>query len=158
MDDIDVRIIEFLTHDSRASFRKIAKETGLSTDTVMRRFQKLEENEVIQPIITVDPTKLGYEAFVFYGLKVASQGGLRQVTEKVAEIPDITAVMETTGEYDLTVIGVVRNIKHIFQIGEEIAKVQGIRKIIIDRISLPPASVTARYPPAPWHNLHIKTP
>jgi DNA-binding Lrp family transcriptional regulator len=156
MDDADVRIIESLTHNSMASFRKIAQEIGLSIDTVMRRFQKLEKNKVIQPIITVDPTKLGYEAFVFFGLKVAPQGELRQVTDKVAEIPDITAVMETTGEYDLTVIGIVRNIKHIFQIGEEIAKVQGIRKVIIDRINLPLG--TAIYPPPPWHNLHLKTP
>jgi len=49
MDDADLRIIETLVKNSRASFRRIAKQTGLSTDTVMRRYKRLEKEGKIQP-------------------------------------------------------------------------------------------------------------
>jgi Lrp/AsnC family transcriptional regulator for asnA, asnC and gidA len=159
LDDIDRQIIEFLTKDSRASFRKIAKQTDVSVDTITRRYQKLEKNNVIQPTITVNLRKLGYEAVVFFGLKVASQNVLRKITEKVGTIPDITAVMETTGEYDLTVIAAVRNITHTFKVGEDISKVPGVRRVSIDKFALPslPPWKDSVYPPPIWHNLDVGT-
>ena len=87
---------------------------------------------------------------------MAAQNVLRQITEKVAKIPDVTAVMETTGEYDLMVIGAVRNIKHTFKIGEDISNIKGVRRISIDQFQLPP-SKDAIYPPPRWHNLDIST-
>jgi DNA-binding Lrp family transcriptional regulator len=152
MDELDAQIIELLAKDSRASFRKIAKEMGISADTVMRRYQNLENEKVIQPTITIDLVKLGYEAYAFFGLKIASQNTLRQITEKTLKIPDVTAAMETNGEYDLTIIAVVRNIKHTFEIGDKISKIQGVRKVSLDQFGL---LLGSTYPPQPWHNLHL---
>jgi DNA-binding Lrp family transcriptional regulator len=154
MDELDAQIIELLAKDSRVSFRKIAKETGLSADTVMRRFQKLEEDHVFQPTIKIDLLKLGYEALVFLGVRVATQNSLAQVTEDTLKTPDITAAMKTTGEYDLTVIAAVRNIKHTYEIGEAVSKIPGVMKVVIDQIQLP-AGEESTYPPPPWHNLNL---
>ncbi len=156
MDELDAQIIQALAKDSRASFRRIAAETGLSTDTVMRRYQELEKKKVVQPVLVIDMTKLGYEAWVFYGIRVESQQTVRQITDKVAKIPDIAAVMETTGEYDLTVIAAVRNIKHIYAIGDAIEEVEGVRRVSIDRIQLLVPGRTI-FPPTPWHNLHLES-
>jgi DNA-binding Lrp family transcriptional regulator len=145
-----------LTKDSRASFRKIAKQTGLSFDTIARRYQELEENHVIQPTIRVNLLKLGYEAFVFFGLKVESQNVLRLITNKVGKIPDVTAVMETIGEYDLMVIATVRNINHTFKVGEDISNVPGVRRVSVERFHLPQSNDLV-FPPPVWHNLGIGT-
>lgn len=108
---------------------------------------------MIQPTLRVNLAKLGYEAFAFFGIKVASQGILRKTTDKVGKVPDVVAVMETSGEYDLTVIGVVRNIKHIFKIENDIANIPGVRRVSMDTLLLLPPEDT--YPPPPWHNLDI---
>ena len=121
----------------------------------MRRYQKLYENHVIQPTIRVNLAKLGYEAFAFFGIMISSQGILRQVTNKVGKITDIVAVMETTGDYDLTVIGVVRNIGHSFKIGKEIAETSGVKKVAIEVFQL--LSPKDTYPPPPWFNLDVST-
>lgn len=157
LDELDHQIIEFLAKDSRASFRKIAKEIGSSADTIMRRYKKLEKDKVIQPTITINLVKLGYEALATFGLKVVSQNVLRQITEKVAEIPDVTAVMETTGEHDLMVIAAVRSIRHTFKVGEDISNINGVRKVSIDQLQLPPSEEIGIFPPPPWHNLDIST-
>ena len=152
-DEIDRKIVALLAKDSRASFREIAKTLGLSVDTVTRRYQKLEKDNVIQPTITVNLDKLGYEAFVFFGLKVASQNVLRQITEKVSKIPDVTAVMENTGDFDLMIIAAVRSIKHTFKVGEDISNIAGVRRVAISEFQLPKED--AIYPPPPWYNLDI---
>ena len=43
MDEIDLHIIEKLTDDARMSFRKIAEELKIAPDTVINRYQKLQE-------------------------------------------------------------------------------------------------------------------
>ncbi|PVX26629.1 MAG: hypothetical protein CW691_00860 [Candidatus Bathyarchaeum sp.] len=45
MDRLDFELIGKLIKNSRASFRKIAKELNVSTDTVMRRYKKLKKME-----------------------------------------------------------------------------------------------------------------
>ena len=153
LDDTDRKIIEILAKDSRKSFREIAKQLGISVDTIARRFETLERNKVIQPIIRVDFSKLGYEAIVLFAIKVASQSELSQITEKVSKVPDVTAVMESTGEYDLMVNAVVRNIAHIFAVGEEISKVVGVRRVSL--VHFMPSDAITIYPPPIWHNLNI---
>jgi len=43
MDQLDLAIIEKLTADARMSFRKIAKDLGVSPDTVINRYQTLQK-------------------------------------------------------------------------------------------------------------------
>lgn len=58
MDEIDKRIVEFLTADARTSFRKIAKELDRSPDTVINRFQRLRESgEVRGSTVVVEPQR-----------------------------------------------------------------------------------------------------
>jgi len=156
MDDADLRIIEILAKNSRASFRKIAKETGLSTDTVMRRYQRLEKERQIQPTITVDSAKLGYEALAYFAVRVAAKNSLHKVIEQVSEIPDVTTIMKATGPYDLMIVACVRSIKHAFKIGEEIEATPDIRSAAIDLFLLPYKG-DASFPPPGWHNLHTQT-
>jgi DNA-binding Lrp family transcriptional regulator len=156
MDDADLRIIEILAKNSRASFRKIAEETGLSTDTVMRRYQRLEKERQIQPTITVDSAKLGYEALAYFAVRVAAQNSLHKVIKEVSKIPDVTTIMKATGAYDLMLVACVRSIKHAFKIGEEIEATPDIRSVAIDLFLLPYQG-DASFPPPGWHNLHTQT-
>ncbi|PVX25918.1 MAG: hypothetical protein CW691_03140, partial [Candidatus Bathyarchaeum sp.] len=66
MDKLDLKIIKKLMADSRTPFSKISSELGVSTDTVIRRYNKLKETGTIQPILNVDIFKLGYDVRVWY--------------------------------------------------------------------------------------------
>ncbi|NIO37062.1 AsnC family transcriptional regulator, partial [Candidatus Bathyarchaeota archaeon] len=48
MDQTDLSIVRKLTVDARMSFRKIAKELGISPDTVINRYKALQEKGVIR--------------------------------------------------------------------------------------------------------------
>lgn len=155
LDQTDRLIIELLHKDSRVSFRNIAKETGLSTDTIMRRYRHLEKEKVIQPIIKVNLSKLGYEGIASFGIMIASQNMRRKITENVAEILDVNAVMETTGEYDLMVLCAIRNVTHAFKIGEDISKIIGVRRVSLLNFQVASSQDGLIFPPQFWHNLGL---
>ena len=155
LDKTDRLIIEFLQKDSRVSFRNISKETGLSTDTVMRRYRQLEKEKVIQPIIKVNLLKLGYESIGSFGIMIESQNMRRKITEKVAEILDVNAVMETTGEYDLMILCAIRNVTHAFKIGEDISKIKGVRRVSLHSLQVASSKGFLIFPPQFWHNLDL---
>ena len=159
MDDVDAWIVEILAKNSRVSFRKIAKETGLSTDTVTRRYQKLEKEGVIHPTIKVDLAKLGYQADIWYVIKVVSQSSLPEIMKEVAKIPDVTAIIRATGAHDLLLIAHVRDFKHTFEIGESIKATKGVRTVAVGRF-IPRCKFDefdATFPPPIWHNLNTQT-
>ena len=61
----DVDIIDQLLKDPRAKIDELAKKTGLSTKTITRSLQKLQNDEAIQFTLIYDPTKFGqYIPFV----------------------------------------------------------------------------------------------
>jgi Lrp/AsnC family transcriptional regulator for asnA, asnC and gidA len=133
LDEVDLKIIDILSKNSRTSFRKIAKEMKISTDTVMRRYKKLEKEGKIQPTITVDCAKLGYEAMVGFNVRVEKQSSLPKVMTEVGKIPDIVTTIRLLGTFDdLLLIACVRSLTHVTKIGEKIEATPGIKKVIMD--------------------------
>ena len=67
LDDTDRFILERLTVDARASFRGMARELGVSPDTVIGRYRKMVERGVIRGSTTVfDPVELGYQGMAAF--------------------------------------------------------------------------------------------
>ena len=63
----DRKILYELDNNSRQSYAKIGKKTGLSKDTVLYRVNRLIENGVITKFYTrIDSFKLGYNTIRFY--------------------------------------------------------------------------------------------
>ncbi len=54
----DLKIIEILLKDARIKINNISKVTGLSSKTISRSLEKLQNTKVIQFTIIYDPTKL----------------------------------------------------------------------------------------------------
>ncbi|MEM2463712.1 MAG: Lrp/AsnC family transcriptional regulator [Candidatus Bathyarchaeia archaeon] len=104
LDDVDLKILRALTLDARASSRQLAKQCGVSTNTVLSRIKKLEENGVIKGYTAlVEHEKLGYELTVVVELTV-SKGRLLEVENEVAKIPNVCCVYDVTGLIDAIII------------------------------------------------------
>ena len=83
MDAVDTRIVEILAVDGRASFSRIGREVGLSTNAAAARVRRLEENGTI----------LGYRAVLareepdpMAGIEVFIEEVLPILREKEAEL------------------------------------------------------------------------
>lgn len=129
MDEIDFKLVEMLGKDSRETFRNIAKELGVTTDTVSRRYKKLKERGAIKASIVVDIGILGYRAHVWYWISLSSQTHLSGIKEKLLKIPDVIAFHKAMGDYDLLVVAAVRDFDHLRKIDVQIADIKGISRI-----------------------------
>jgi Lrp/AsnC family transcriptional regulator, regulator for asnA, asnC and gidA len=149
IDDIDKKLIEILGKNGRESFRKIAKQLNISTDTVARRYEKLKENGIVRVVAQINPSKIGYQAILDFSIAHMSQKETSAIVENIAEIPDVIIIIKTSGDYDLQITAMIRDIKQQFDIQEEIARIPSITKM----------ETSARRPPDIWPSpfQHIST-
>ncbi len=131
IDKLDLLIIEKLATNGRASFKKIAEEIGTSTYTAIKRYKKLKENGIIKVLIQIDPTKIGYQAMLNFSIAL-SQTNFSTIVEKLAKIPDVVVIIKASGDYDIYAETLMRDIKQLLMIHEEIAKIPGIKRIDTD--------------------------
>lgn len=104
-DNIDQRIINVLLSDGRASLRNIAEQTDVSVTTVSNHIQELESENVLtgyQPVVNYN--ELGYGVTAITQISVEGSA-IEEFTEVLREIPQITTVYQTTGEYDIHMVG-----------------------------------------------------
>jgi len=130
IDELDLRIVQRLTLDGRASFTKIAQEVGTSVDTVMKRYHKLRKNNAVKASIQVNPNKLGYASILDFGISFSSAQDLSSsVVESLAKIPDVIIITKISGEHDLQVTAMIRDVQQSLAIQDEIARIRGITKM-----------------------------
>ncbi len=130
IDEIDKQLVQKLTKNGRASFTKIAKEMDLSTDTVVKRYHRLKENGTMKVSVQIDPNVIGYSSILDFNIAFTTSNRLTEaVVEPLSKIPDVIAITKISGDYDLHLTAMVRDIAQSFDIQDQITKVCGITKI-----------------------------
>jgi DNA-binding Lrp family transcriptional regulator len=130
LDELDYKIINKLATNGRAPFSCLAKEIGVSTDTVIKRYKRLKENGTIKVSIQINLRKIGYAAMVDFNIAFASPRGLSDlVIESLAAIPDVIVMTKISGDYDLQLVTVVRNMEQSFSLQDEISRICGTTKV-----------------------------
>ena len=130
VDETDQKIAEVLNHNGRASFSKIARQVELSTHTVIKRYEKLKENGALKVSIQINPNKLGYSALLDLNVTFTTMRSLSiNIVDLLSRIPDVILITRTSGDFDLQVTAMVRDLKQVFNIQEEIARISGVTQI-----------------------------
>ncbi len=112
-DNLDKRIIRELQQNSRQSYREIARKLNVSTATIMHRVNYLEQQKIIQKYSAkIDTKQFGYDVKVIIDLRV-SKGKLLQVEKKIAMHPNVIAVYDTTGNFDIIIIAEFKSTKQM---------------------------------------------
>lgn len=131
IDETDRQIIDKLAVNGRASFRKIANELKISTDTATRRYRNLKQHGIIKALIQINPVKLGYPAEAFIDLSYVPQHNANNIVETLGKIPDIIKIIKTSGVFDMRLFVLIKNLEHLFTIQNKITAVTGVTKIRI---------------------------
>jgi Lrp/AsnC family transcriptional regulator for asnA, asnC and gidA len=107
LDPIERRMVELLQQDGRLSVAELARELHVTEVTARRKLRRLQGDEIIRIVATVDPFDVGYETPVIMGLKV-QRGQLDAVAEALSRHPQVRYVGASTGRVDLIVEVVTR--------------------------------------------------
>jgi len=113
LDEIDRRLLEILREDSRRRLKDIAGELSKPVSTIHERVRKLVRTRVIKKFtVEVDYSKLGYNVKALILLNVDGKHIL-DVEGDISRHPNVEAVYDITGEFDVAVIASFKSISEL---------------------------------------------
>ncbi len=126
LDPIERRMVELLQRDGRMTVADLARELHVTEVTARRKLRRLQRDEIIRIVATVDPFDVGYETPVIMGLKV-QRGHLDEVAEALSRLPQVRYVGASTGRVDLIVEVVTRTNQDLADfLMNDLAQVEGV--------------------------------
>ena len=104
IDELEKKILNTLNKNARMSFRQTAKKLRISPTTLYNKVRKLERNGVLKGYIPlIDAEAVGYGLMAIIGLRV-NQEKDTEVQKAISKFPQVEAVYEITGDWDLFLI------------------------------------------------------
>jgi len=112
-DNTDKKILNVLLANSRLSYRQIAKKAGVSPATAINRINRMRSEGIINRYTaSLNYDKLGYGMHVVIEARV-SKGMLFETETNIAQDPDVFAVYDVTGGFDIIIIARFKNTKQL---------------------------------------------
>ncbi len=128
VDATDARLLLALAEDPRASVMALSQRLGLARNTVQARLSRLESNGSLAPLDRrVRPEALGYRLGAYVTVQVV-QTSLREVSEALAQIPEVLEVTALSGAADLLVQVVARDADDLWRITEQVLAIPGVQR------------------------------
>jgi len=98
VDATDLRILDILQRDARATQQEIARRVRLSQPSVADRIHKLEARGVILGYIAkLDPAQLGKDITAFVGVGISHPKYFEQFGKKILAMPDVLECHRVAG-------------------------------------------------------------
>ena len=116
LDNINLKIIDFLSRDSSTPFVEIAKQIGISDATVHIRVRRMIAAGIINKFtISVDNNRLGYDHLAFMGINV-EPGFVEDLTDELSKVDEVLEIHEMHGRFDLLLKVRAKNLEQMREI------------------------------------------
>ncbi len=136
LDDLDVKILQFLQHDSKPSTSKIARVLHAPVTTVYAKIARLEKTGIISHYRAVlDAKKVGRPvvAFVLVTVSYGPHGYHleKTVAKQITRFPEVQEVHVMSGEWDFIIKIRLKDVTSVGAfITEKLRSVKGVDKTI----------------------------
>ena len=129
LDDTDQSIIALLRCDGRMPYRSIARELGLTENTVRARVRRLEESNTMRVVAVTDIEAAGFGMLLAIGVQVDGRSP-EAVARDLAAFPEVFSVNVVVGAQDIEILVVTRDQASLVElVGERLAAVPGVRRL-----------------------------
>ncbi|MGE0154826.1 MAG: Lrp/AsnC family transcriptional regulator [Reyranellaceae bacterium] len=133
LDSFDIRLLDALQRDGRASLFALAEKIGLSASQLGRRLKRLEESGLMEgyaALLNAEEIGLGFEAYCLVSLERHSSEGTERFHDAMRALPQIMDCVAVTGEADFILRIVATDLKAYSQfLLDEIMPLPGIRQV-----------------------------
>jgi Lrp/AsnC family transcriptional regulator for asnA, asnC and gidA len=130
VDNVDLRILEILRDNAKKPFTEVAKKVHVSQGTVHVRMNKMEEAGIVEKTtLKINYAKLGFDITAFIGIYLEKSALYDKVVARLKEIPEITSIHYTTGNYSMFVKIHCRDTNHLKEVlHDKMQQVEGIER------------------------------
>lgn len=130
MDHIDLKILESLKFNSRATASEISKQVSLSVPAVSERLRKLEEGGIIeQYTLKTNREKMGFHLLSMVFVNVDQTMDITGFKEAVLSFPEVLECHHMAGEYDYMLKVLLEDtgeLEHF--ISDKLKTIKGVKK------------------------------
>jgi DNA-binding Lrp family transcriptional regulator len=128
LDRTDARLLRALGKQPRATVLALAEKLRLSRNTVQARLARIESTDVLLPFERrIDPAAIGYPVTAVITVRVRQQM-LAEVSDALADVPEVVEVFGLTGPTDLLVSVVAPNADDLYRIAGVILATSGVER------------------------------
>ena len=110
LDELDFKILACLQKDGRMSLTVMAASLKVSIGTVRTRLNKLLDDGTVNIIGRVDPEKVGFNCYAHIAVYIRPATFKEKVAQKISKLPEVSFLAMTSGDYDLEVDVMCRDI------------------------------------------------
>ena len=129
LDEIDYKVLDLLSDNSRIPYTDIAKKLLISAGTVHVRIKKMEDAGIISgSSLKLDYKKLGYTFIAYIGIFLEKTHLTNEVLEKLNSIPFVTVAHITTGRFNIYCKIRSKNTNHAKEIIFMIDDIDGVSR------------------------------
>ncbi len=130
IDNLDLQILSMLTQDAQMPYTEIAKQLNVSGGTVHVRMKKLVSLGVVKGAhLDVDPSLLGFDICAFVGMFLEKGSLYNDIVKHLIEIPEITEIHYTTGQYSIFVKIICHNTQELRSVlNDKVQPIHGIQR------------------------------
>ncbi|GAA5227221.1 Lrp/AsnC family transcriptional regulator [Paeniglutamicibacter antarcticus] len=128
LDVNDVRILDAMCQNPKASAVALASVLSLSRNTVQARLVRLESNGALLPFEQrVNPAVLGFGLVSFVHIHV-QQRLLGEIVRQLVLIPEIIEAHGVTGAADILARVVAGSAEELFKVNGQILSIEGVER------------------------------
>ena len=130
LDDMDQAIIGLLRGDGRLPYRAIARELGVTENTVRARVRRLEESNTMRLVAVTDIEAAGFGLLLAIGVQVEGRSP-EAVARDLATFPQVFSVNVVVGAQDIEILVVSEDQAALNKlVGEQLAALPGVRRLM----------------------------
>ena len=132
MDKIDLHILNELTINSKKPFLTMAKELGVTSVTVQKRYEKMKKDGIINMATTVvDLSKLNFQGSVFLMITKSTTCTSEAVVKILLDTKNVFIVTEIIGDFDILAIAYFKSFKSLTELVEKIRNLSCVNHVEI---------------------------
>ncbi|MGX9758430.1 Lrp/AsnC family transcriptional regulator [Clostridioides difficile] len=130
IDEIDLKIINSLKKNSRASTSEISRQVNLSIPAVSERIKKIEQSNIIQKYtIQINRKKTKYKLLAFVLINTDLSKSIEEFKKTMLEYDTVLECHHISGEYDYLIKVLAEDTNELEEfISITLKKVRGIQK------------------------------
>ena len=100
LDPTDLKILEILRGDGRATFAEVAGQLKVSPGMIRQRYNRLVDQGYLKVVAITNPVHRGLKTMALIGVRTDGNQMLK-VADKIAKLKEVVYLVVVSGRYDI---------------------------------------------------------